>query len=71
MEKNGASVWLMTPLPKGSGVFMLMSYLLRHDLTNKALTHLLEMSYIMYPKNFGSSAEFKVPFYCEGYLKCL
>lgn len=40
--KNGASVWLMTPLSKGSGVFMLMSSLLHHDLTSKALTHLLE-----------------------------
>lgn len=39
--KNGASVWLMTPLSKGSGVFRLMSSLLHHDLTSKALTHSL------------------------------
>lgn len=37
--KNGASVWLMTPLSKGSGVFMLMSSLLHYDLTSKAVPH--------------------------------
>lgn len=48
---------------------MPMSSLLHHDLT--LFTHLLEMSYIIYTNNSGSSAQFKVPFYCEGCVKYL
>lgn len=61
---------------------MLMSYLLRHNLTGKALTHLLEMFNTMFPglipsshylfhKDFGSSSKFEVHFYCESCLKYL
>ncbi|XP_051962563.1 uncharacterized protein LOC127629523 [Xyrauchen texanus] len=68
------------PLSKGESVLMLMSYLLRHNLTGEALTHLLEMFNIMFPglipsshyifhKEFGSSSKFEVHFYCESCLK--
>ncbi|XP_034143075.1 uncharacterized protein LOC117592904 [Esox lucius] len=70
------------PLSKGESVLMLMSYLLRHNLTGKALNHLLEMFNIMFPglipsshylfhKEFGSSSKFEVHFYCESCLKYL
>ncbi|XP_037399157.1 uncharacterized protein LOC108414945 [Pygocentrus nattereri] len=70
------------PLSKGESVLMLMSYLLRHNLTGEALTHLLEMFNIMFPglipsshylfhKEFGSSSKFEVHFYCESCLKYL
>ncbi|XP_051580549.1 uncharacterized protein LOC127456206 [Myxocyprinus asiaticus] len=69
-------------LSKGESVLMLMSYLLWHNLTSKALTHLLEMFNIIFPglipsshylfhKEFGSSSKFVVHFYCESCLKYL
>lgn len=58
---------------------MLMSYVLRNNLTGKALTHLLELFNLMFPglippshylfhKEFGGSSQSEVHFYCE---KCL
>ncbi|KAL7404357.1 hypothetical protein ABVT39_013515 [Epinephelus coioides] len=70
------------PLSKGERLLMLMSYVLRHNLTGEALTHLLEMFNIMFPglipsshylfhKEFGRSSTFEVHFYCESCLKYL
>ncbi|KAL7379236.1 hypothetical protein ABVT39_024702 [Epinephelus coioides] len=70
------------PLSKGESLLMLMSYVLRHNLTGEALTHLLEMFNIMFPglipsshylfhKEFGRSSTFEVHFYCESCLKYL
>lgn len=61
---------------------MLMSYLLRHNLTGEAVTHLLEMLNIMLPglvpssrylfhKEFGRASTPEVHFYCERCLKYL
>ena len=61
---------------------MLMSYVLRHNLTGIALTHLLEMftimfqglipsSHYLFKKEFGSSSKFEVHFYCESCSKYL
>ncbi|XP_062841554.1 uncharacterized protein LOC134300980 [Trichomycterus rosablanca] len=69
-------------LSKGESILMLMSYLLRHNLTGEAFTHLLEMFNIMFPglipssyylfhKEFGSSSKFEVHFYCESCSKYL
>ncbi|XP_047220535.1 uncharacterized protein LOC124867893 isoform X2 [Girardinichthys multiradiatus] len=65
------------PVSKGESLLMLMSYVLRNNLTGKALTHLLEMfnfsrsdstlTYLFH-KEFGSSSQSEVHFYCE---KCL
>nr|XP_023646931.1 uncharacterized protein LOC111833182 isoform X1 [Paramormyrops kingsleyae] len=37
------------PVSKGESLLMLMSYVLRNNLTGKALTHLLELFNIMFP----------------------
>ena len=69
-------------LTKKECVLMLMSYLLRHILTGEAFSHLLEMCNIMFPglippshylfnKEFGSSSDFDVHFYCESCLAYL
>ncbi|XP_062860442.1 uncharacterized protein LOC134322968 [Trichomycterus rosablanca] len=42
-------------LSKGESILMLMSYLLRHNLTGEAFTHLLEMFNIMFPGLIPSS----------------
>ena len=67
------------PVSKEESLLMLMSYVLRNNLTGKALTHLLELFNLMFPglippshylfhKEFGSSSQSEVHFYCE---KCL
>ncbi|XP_030231849.1 uncharacterized protein LOC115557858 isoform X3 [Gadus morhua] len=67
------------PVSKEESLLMLMSYVLRNNLTGKALTHLLELFNLMFPglippshylfnKEFGSSSQPEVHFYCE---KCL
>ncbi|XP_029903862.1 uncharacterized protein LOC115356780 isoform X2 [Myripristis murdjan] len=64
---------------KKETVLMLMSYVLRHNLTSEAVSHLLEMFNIMFPglilashylfnKEFGSYSDFDVHFYCENCL---
>ncbi|XP_058498771.1 uncharacterized protein LOC131468485 isoform X2 [Solea solea] len=62
------------PVSKGESLLMLMSYVLRNNLTGKALTHLLELFNLMFPglvppshylfhKEFGSSSQSEVHFY--------
>ncbi|XP_038150334.1 uncharacterized protein LOC119789497 isoform X2 [Cyprinodon tularosa] len=66
-------------ISKGESLLMLMSYVLRHNLTGKAVTHLLEMFNLMFPglipsshylfhKEFKGSSQSEIHFYCE---KCL
>ncbi|XP_038148166.1 uncharacterized protein LOC119788091 isoform X2 [Cyprinodon tularosa] len=67
-------------ISKGESILMLMSYVLRHNLTGKAVTHLLEMFNLMFPglippspsylfhKEFKGSSQSEIHFYCE---KCL